>query len=79
MDPDAELLEPTTPDGSEDGEGPEEAGEAGELDYEPSEPDAASPADLIRYQVRRRFHHRSVTMSFHHWCFRIKKLGGGLT
>uniref|UniRef100_A0A914X766 C3H1-type domain-containing protein n=1 Tax=Plectus sambesii TaxID=2011161 RepID=A0A914X766_9BILA len=49
MDPDAELLEPTTPDGSDDGDAPEEAGE---LDYELSEPDGASPADFatIRYQ-----------------------------
>lgn len=51
MDPDAELLEPTTPDGSDDADAPEEAGE---LDYELSEPDGASPADFatIRYQVR---------------------------
>lgn len=50
MDPEAELLEPTTPDGSDDGDAPEEAGE---LDYEPSEPDGASPANsaTIRYQV----------------------------
>lgn len=61
MDPDAELLEPTTPEGSDNGGGGDGGGddegdapeEAGELDYEPSEPDGASPADFatIRYQV----------------------------